>query len=100
MPQDTNQWSEESAPPAAAPHPPPAAELPGYDDPSVAPLWEKAKGSIKAAVPFNFLNYFLLLAILYVTCELLLGFTFYLSKPLGAYLNMFECAAQSNDVCK
>lgn len=41
------------------------ADLPEYDAPAVAPLMAAVKGGIKAAAPFAFLNYLLLLTILY-----------------------------------
>ena len=41
------------------------ADLPDYDSPAVAPLVAAVKAGIKAAAPFAFLNYILLLAILY-----------------------------------
>ena len=40
-------------------------DLPGYRDPAVAPILAAVKGGISKAAPFAFLNYLLLLTILY-----------------------------------
>jgi hypothetical protein len=41
-------------------------DLPSFRDPSVAPILAAVKGGISKAAPFAFLNYLLLLTILYV----------------------------------
>jgi hypothetical protein len=45
-------------------------DLPGYRDPSVAPILAAVKGGLSKAAPFAFLNYLLLLTILYDTHHL------------------------------